>query len=320
VPEAMGLAPLVNFASLVNFISIRQLRMFFPFIQKNESPVGKIIDGKFTICAVVTGFSKHSNYPFDFLFARWKPSDEWESQSEHTLVKLLPNINAEAFKKKLYEHTFVKAGNTFGKINLIPLTGVYYKDPYMIRYVKFQHIFIFAGSGLLLILCSLFNYLTLFISRFNIRQREMALRTVYGASGRSLFALLSVEFIISLLVALLAGLFFINIMFSLFQYISDIDMKLSSIYLESLIYIGIVIIFSLLTFLLVLMIFRHRTLSSAIRRNNNKLFRKASVIVQFTRANGKHARRNCHNLWTKNTLFLNLIITSRTPKKNMTFS
>ena len=78
-----------------------------------------------------------------------------------------------------------------------PLTKLRYLDPNVIREVKFQHIVIFSVSGLLVILCSLFNYLTLFVSRFRIRQKELALRTVCGASGSSLFVMLTVEFILT---------------------------------------------------------------------------------------------------------------------------
>ena len=62
-----------------------------------------------------------------------------------------------------------------------------YTDPDIAREVKFQYIFIFAVSGLLVVLCAMFNYLALFVSRFRMRQKELALRVVCGASGGSLF-------------------------------------------------------------------------------------------------------------------------------------
>jgi ABC-type lipoprotein release transport system permease subunit len=255
----------------------------------NESPVGKIVtedDGvDRIICAVVSGLPKRSNYPFDILTGIFK-SDYWDWPSnEHTLIRLVPGVDVEAFKKKLYEHEIKKSGAWFNffveKITLTPLTSVYYKDPNMRRDIKFQHIVIFVLAGSLVILCTLFNYLTLFISRFRIRQRELALRMVFGASGRSLFALLSVEFIISLIIALLLGLFIINIAFPSFQKLSEIKLELSSIYLESIVYIVALIAISLLTFLLVLMIFRRRTLNAVIARTNKNLFRKMSIVVQL---------------------------------------
>jgi hypothetical protein len=46
-------------------------------------------------------------------------------------------------------------------------------------------------------------------------------------------------------------------------------------------YIGAIILFSLLTFLLVLMIFRRRALNVAIRSSNKKMFRKVSIVAQL---------------------------------------
>jgi heme/copper-type cytochrome/quinol oxidase subunit 2 len=121
----------------------------------------------------------------------------------------------------------------------------------------------------------------LFAGRFRIRQRELALRIVCGASNRSLFTLLSVEFLMSLVIALLLGVALINVIIPQFRMLSNVDIDLSFIYIESLVYIGIIILFSLLVFLLVLLIFRRRALNVAIRSSNKKMFRKVSIIAQL---------------------------------------
>jgi ABC-type antimicrobial peptide transport system permease subunit len=236
-----------------------------------------------TICAVVTGYPKRSNYPFDFLTAITNTQGWNVIGNDQTLIELFPNIDMESFKKKLYEHENKESKSILAPKNLTitPLTTVRYEDPNIIREVKFQHIILFAVAGSLLILCTLFNYLTLFISRFRIRQRELALRMVFGASGRSLFALLSVEFIISLVIALLFGLIFIQILLPPFRVLSEVKLELSSVYLESVAYIAAVILISLLIFLLILAIFRRRTLNTSIHRTNQALFRKMSIVVQL---------------------------------------
>jgi hypothetical protein len=123
--------------------------------------------------------------------------------------------------------------------------------------------------------------LTLFISRFRIRQRELALRIVCGASNRSLFALLSVEFAVSLIIALLFGLLLILPVIQPFMKLSEIRLDLSAIYLESLVYIAGIILISLLTFTVVIAVFRRRTLNASIRHSNKKLFRKTSIVFQL---------------------------------------
>jgi ABC-type antimicrobial peptide transport system permease subunit len=249
----------------------------------NESSVGKKItmDTEYEICAVVTGLPKHSNYPFDFLRTI---NITWAVPSGNTIIEVIPGIDMDTLKKKLSTvDVEIKLWNTIWSINtmLIPITSMHYKDPTLKRDVKFQHIIIFAIVGLLLILCTLFNYLTLFVSRFRIRQRELALRMVYGASVRSLFAMLAVEFIISLIVALIPSLILINILNSSFLKVSGIWLELSAICFESIIYMAGIIVVALTVFFFTLVIFRRRTLDASIR-NNKKIFRKISIIVQLT--------------------------------------
>jgi ABC-type antimicrobial peptide transport system permease subunit len=248
----------------------------------NESPVGKKItmNTEYEICAVVTGLPKHSNYLFDFL----RPmTTTWAVSYGRTVIEVIPNIDMETLKKKLSElDVEIKPWNTRMSINttFIPITSVRYTDFSVIRGVKFQHIIIFAIAGLLLILCTLFNYLTLFVSRFRMRQRELALRVVYGASGRSLFAMLSVEFLISLIVALIFGLLLINIVISPFRAVSDVKLELSTIYFESIVYIAVIITVALAIFFLTLVFFRRRTLNASIR-GNKKILRKTSIVFQL---------------------------------------
>jgi ABC-type antimicrobial peptide transport system permease subunit len=247
----------------------------------NESPVGKILkvnDDNYTVSAVVTGLPKRSNYPFDFLQALIVEMN-WNvyRDQQHTLIEVIPNADIKAFERKLHNHK-IKEFNEV--VTLTPLTSVRYKDTNIRRDVKFQHIILFAVVGSMLILCTMFNYLTLFVNRFRIRRKEFALRMVYGASGRSLFAMLSIEFIMSLTVALLLGLFFIRVIFLPFQTVSNVKLELSSIYLESIIYIAAIIATALIAFILTLAIFRRSTLNSNIR-SNKKMFRKTSIVVQL---------------------------------------
>jgi ABC-type antimicrobial peptide transport system permease subunit len=235
-----------------------------------------------TIGAVVTGYSEHSNYPYDVLFPIAVLSEKWEVGFYGTLVELAPGVNASAFKKKLYEHE-IKRGEkmVLSKIKMTSLTAIHYEDPNIKREVKFAHIVLFAFAGALVILCSLFNSLTLFVCRFKMREKEFALRIVAGASGRSLFSLWLVEFLMTLIPAFLLSLILIQITVSPFQKLSDIQMDLSSIYLESAVYIGTVIFISLMMFIGVLFLFRRKSLNVSIRKSNKNLFRKVSIVLQL---------------------------------------
>ena len=254
----------------------------------DENPIGKTINFNSAdqkICAVVSGMPKHSNYAFDLIqpspFAQWAIDNWIDSYSENTIIELFPGTDVEAFEKKLYEHNTGEGRGNISKMTIKPITKVRYTDPSVVREIKFQYILIFAVSGLLVILCSLFNYLTLFVSRFRIRQKELALRLVCGASNGSLLVMLSVEFILTLLFAVVLGCMLTQLVYKPFLALSDIQMNLSAIYFELLIYIGGVILVSLLIFWLILFIFRRRSINLSIRRSNNELFRKVSVVVQL---------------------------------------
>jgi hypothetical protein len=244
----------------------------------NESPLGKtvkapLLRGQYVICAIVTGFPEHSNYTFDFLF------NTSMRRSGYTVIELNKKINIETFKKKLYGHTFQRdENNVISKMAVTPLTSLRYENPHIMRDVKFQHIIIFAAAGLLLILCTLFNYLTLFVSRIKIREKEFALRTVYGASRKSLFVLLFVEYAFALIIALPLGMLVVTAVFSSFSILSEVKMKLSDIYFEYLIYTVVIIFISLIILIPVL---RFRMLNTSIHRSNQKLFRKISIVVQL---------------------------------------
>jgi len=244
----------------------------------NENPIGKtvsnIYNNRFEICAVVSGMSGRSNFDFDFIGRSW-------SNPQYTVIELFPGINIEAFKKKLYEHETGEVLGNISKMTIMPLPKMRYLDPDIVREVKFQYILIFAISGLLVIVCALFNYLTLFMSRFRIRQKELALRMVCGASGRSLLAMLSIEILLTLLFAVILGNMLTQLAHNTFLTMSDIQMDLSAIYRESLLYFGGIILVSLFVFWAILVVFRMRTLNVSISRSNKKTFRKISVVVQL---------------------------------------
>jgi len=254
----------------------------------NENPIGKTITvrhlGEFEICAVVSDMSKRSNFAFDFIqpfSERIASSQNLNDATVMTMIELLPGIDVNAFEKKLYEHHInVRDGQISGLI-IKPLTKLRYIDPIIIGEVKFKHIVVFVVSGILVILCSLFNYLTLFLSRFRIRQKELALRVVCGASGSSLLAMLSVEFILTFTFAVALGCMLTQLLHKPFLALSDIQMSLPAIYLESLVYIGGIILVSLLFLGLILFIFRCRSLNVSIRRTNKNMSRKISVVVQL---------------------------------------
>ena len=257
----------------------------------NEHPIGKTVRkpgyDDFTICAIVSGMAKRSIYAFDFLqpFRIWvtEPQTMWSIFHDvNVVLELFPGTNIKAFEKKLYElETGTNGWGIVHKMLIKPITKIRYADPEIEREVKFEYIIIFAISGLLIVFCSLFNYLTLFVSRFQIRQKELALRVVFGASGRSLLKMMTLEFMLMLLFAVLLGCYLTELAYKPFLKLSLIQMDLPVIFREMLLYIGVAILVSLFLFWVMLFVFRRRSLNMSLNRVNKNLFRKISVAVQL---------------------------------------
>ena len=245
----------------------------------NEPPIGKTvtIDAEdFTICAIVSDMPKRSNYAFDII----QPVSWDKMYSLHTIIELFPEINLKSFENKLFEHNFESA-SSYNNMKIKPITKLRYTDPDIAREVKFQHIVIFAVSGLLVIFCALFNSLTFYANRIRMRQKELALRVVCGASQLSLLLMISIEFILGLLFAAALGVALTQLVHGQFVTLSEIRMDLSEIYGEALMYFAAVIIVSTAIFWLMLLILRRRNLNVSIRRTNENISRKISVVVQL---------------------------------------
>ena len=257
----------------------------------NNNPIGKRIttNGEtYTIGAVISGMPKPSNYQFDFIMPFYEYLIElprsWNFSSANIIIELFPGTDIHAFEKKLKEHLplidYAHAPRMSGMFPL-PLNKMRYTDPFIERDVKMQDIFIFSVSGLIVVLCSLFNYFISLTHRFHIRQKELALRMVFGASGFSLHAMLTVEFLLTLFIAVVLGMLLTQLFYEPFLMISKIQMDLSSIYRESFMYLGIFIPVSLLFIGLILYIFRSKSLNYSIRRGDKKLFGKVSIVTQL---------------------------------------
>ena len=140
------------------------------------------------ICAIVKSQDQHSNFPFGIL----KPSrqtEEWNVAYCQTFIKVRPETDMRAFKKKLYEHKIKKDRDSLSHFVLTSITAMRYDHPEEEPTIKFEHILLFALAGGLVILCALFNYLTLFVNRIRIRSKEIGLRKVCGSSDGNLFVL-----------------------------------------------------------------------------------------------------------------------------------
>ena len=158
---------------------------FSKMLWGDDDPFGKQISiskNEYTVCATVKGWPNHSNFYFQLLVPP-NPIPVWYASYLNTLIRLKKGTDVKAFEEKIFEHKIERENIVFTNMKLTPLTSLRYDNPVNEAMIEYKYIFLFVLSGGLLILCSLFNYLTLFFSRFRIRLKELAVRIENGSSG-----------------------------------------------------------------------------------------------------------------------------------------
>ena len=152
---------------------------------------------------------------------------------------------------------------------LTPIKKLHYTDPSkrLKSEIKFNHILIFSLSGLLVILCALFNHITLYISQMKMRLREFALRKVNGSSNGQIIRLLYLEFLIVLFISLILGSLALTFCIPYFKEYAEIGSSSFSIIGELLIYAFGILLFAFLMGLIPILHFRKRTLQEPFNIN-----------------------------------------------------
>lgn len=232
-----------------------------------------------TVCAILANLN-HSNVTFGCwgqgeYFRKWQ--NDWYNGSFEIIIKLRKGTDPIAFQRKLAANE-TKADprdphGVFENIRLIPLDEYHYSSINRYKSFQFYYLILFSVAGALVILCSLFNYLSLFITRMRIRSREIELRKVCGSSIGGVVILLFIEYLYIILLSGILGMALVEMALPAFKKISGVS---GNIYGESLLYfVGI-----LLLSLLLLVPFAIRR--SHIRNTGNKyMLRKVSIAFQL---------------------------------------
>lgn len=252
-----------------------------------KNPMGeklKIWSDEMEICAIAKSQDQHSNFPFGMLRPA-RQLEDWNISSWQTFIKVRPGTDIEAFKKKLYEHKVKKDRDSLTHLVLTSVTSMRYDRPSEEPTIKFEHILLFALAGGLVILCALFNYLTLFANRIRIRSKEIGLRKVCGSSDGNLFALFASEYLLTLFIALLVGIALIEIILPTFKDLSNVKTDSCNLYLETFVYFGIITLLAFLFSLFPIYYFRKRSLQKALKGSSDgkgkNIFPKVSLTLQL---------------------------------------
>jgi len=262
----------------------------------DESPIGKDLVDEYNktertrmVTAVFKSWDDHSNFPMDVLSKF--PAERYEYWVYNWAVCVMryhPTANADTVYSKLWGMMV----NTYNDPNLhlkvLPITRMRHYTKQYNDTAKFQvnHIYLFSVASLLLIVCGLLNYLTLFINRLFIRRREMALRKAFGASRWNLTVQFLIEYGLLLVIALAFGLVTMELSMDWFFQMSQLPVNTEYIYQETAIYFAVVLLLSLLVSVPVIMYFQRQSLQSGIVAVNGlmryHIFRRISTGVQIS--------------------------------------
>lgn len=264
---------------------------------RTEDPIGKevkMLRRTKKICAIVQAENRHTNFPFDFI-GNPELGKTWWYITWSILIKVKPDTDIEELESKInanlpaeLKQVTLTRKTGIERIILTPLSKLHYAKDFRDDKeagITFQYIIYFSIAGILIITCALINYLTLFINRMRVRQREMALRMIHGANIRSLVSLLTVEFLLLLACAVTTEFLLIEICFPSFIELTGIDTAKSSLYGEAFLFIGLISLIILTAIIGLLYILYHRSLHLSLRYNTGRStgtqLRRGSIVLQL---------------------------------------
>lgn len=263
----------------------------------SENPLGKELEirtgDKRTIGAVVRVNNRHTNFPITLMGAR--NGRTWWYQSWKMLVKVKEGTDIPALEAKISEnlpyeliHPSETRNTGIERLYLTPLTELRYAKDFRDQSeggITFRYIVYFSVTGLLVILCALMNYLTLFINRMQVRKREMKLRLVHGASIQSLVRLLGLEFLLLLMGSFLIGMLVMEILFPAFLELTGTDAGRTSLYGEALLFLILISVLLLGVAIGVIYGIQRRQLQGSGNGESERRFRtwirKGSIVFQL---------------------------------------
>ena len=255
----------------------------------------------YDVQAFVPRRKANTNLPFELFLPVSLRLDErglnsWGMAFFNTYILVRKGVDIQALKEKLDKVELPERENTSSfatftrppvSLVLTPLTQLRYNDPTgnAASDVRFNHIQIFAIAGLLVILCSLFNHLTLYVTRVKMRLRELALRKVNGATDWQIAATLYTDFLTVILLSLIVGFMLMALLLPTFKEYASIGNNNVNIYTELTLYAVMLIGCSLIVGGIPVLYSRKQVLNESIkgqgRPGSGNLFRKGSLLVQL---------------------------------------
>ena len=245
----------------------------------------------FDVQTTISRWAANTNIPFNMLAPvtlygddSWGGVNSWNwVGSHHIYILVRDGIDVQALETKL-DSVMLQRQRFPVSIVLTPLSQLRHNNPSgnTESDIKLIHIQIFTVAGLLVILCSLFNHLTLFVTFARMRLREFALRKVHGATNWQIAATLYSDFLLVILLSVVVGFMLMILLFPTFKEYATIVSANISIYAELLIYAALLIVCSVIAGGIPVLYFRRQALNDSIKGSSSRnTFRKVSLLIQL---------------------------------------
>ena len=259
----------------------------------------------FDVHTIIPRWQANTNIPFDMIVPinlRFSEQElnSWGLNFFHIYILLKDGVNIQALEEKLDKvelprinrqnlpaNVNLSAGMMTVSLVLTPLKQLRYNDPAGNAQsdIKLNHIQIFSIAGLLVILCSLLNHMTLYVTRVRMRLRELALRKVNGATDWQIAATLYTDFLLVILLSLAVGFMLMAWLLPTFKEYATIGNNNLNIYFELLIYAAMLIVCGFGAGGIPILYFRKHALNESIKGSGKpgagNIFRKTCLLVQL---------------------------------------
>jgi len=163
-----------------------------------------ITDKLYTVSGIIKDPPLNSNLNFDFLLSETEADDKAGSQNGQDKVNLYILTKTAKEKSALLQDNldqyFISSGKDGEKSEVIAL-----KDLHQYSARTGNSFLIFISVSLLVLFTSMVNFINTFYARIETRAREIGMRKVNGASGRTIIRMLTRESLLMTLMASIIG-------------------------------------------------------------------------------------------------------------------
>lgn len=261
----------------------------------NENPIGQTIDGaaarlifhgeykentKYRVGAVLKDWN-HSFMKADIVIS--KKAAGINFRTWEFLYKVKPGTDLDALARKVSD-SFHEKDDSYIRKDYVPIriNNVHKTFRGNLNELDFGGVAIISWASLLLVICSIINYLIFFLNSLADRRREMALRIVHGSSALNLTVLLAVNILIVLVIAYLAGMLVVSLLARPFCLYAGFDIPDSLFMGGCMVYMLIILIVSLFICTVISNVVRKRIMhDSLVNKKSSKVFSAVSLGVQL---------------------------------------